>query len=161
MKKLLAVVTAAVALSVIMAGIAGSVVLAGGTNTLTVNATVSGSCQFITATSTLSFTLDPGSGANATATTVPTLWCTRGTTATITVGNGTNFTGGNKRMKSLANPNEFIPYSLVLTPVGAITGLGKNTPINLTITGTVLTADYVNALAANDYTDTVVITITP
>jgi spore coat protein U-like protein len=158
MKKLLAAMAATVALSVI---ITGSAVLAGGTNTLTVNATVSGTCQFITPTSTLSFTLDPSSAANATATTIPTLWCTRGTTATITVGNGTNFTGGNKRMKSLANPTEFIPYTLALTPVGVITGLGKNTPISLTISGTVLTADYVNALAANDYTDTVVITITP
>jgi len=155
MKKIL--LAAAVALIVI---ITGSVAMAAGTNTLTVNATVVGTCNFNTATSTISFTLDPNSSADGTATTVPTFWCTRGTTVTPTTDNGKNFSGGSKRMKSTANPTEFIPYSVTLTP-SSTSGSGKSTPINLTVTGTVLNADYVSALAANDYTDTVVITIKP
>lgn len=156
MKKLL--VVAAVALIVI---VTGSIALAGDTNTLTVTATVLGSCKFNTATSTLTFTLDPSSVADATVSTVPTFWCSNGTTVgTPTTNNGLNYSGGSKRMKSASNPTAFIPYSVTLTP-GSTTGAGKSTPINLTVTGTVLNANYINALAANDYSDTVVITIAP
>ena len=155
MKKLL--IAAAV---VLIAIITSSVAMAAGTNTLTVNATVVGTCGFNSATSIISFTLDPSSSADATATTIPTFWCTRGTTVTAVTNNGLNFSGGSKRMKSTANPTEFIPYSIAMTP-GSTTGSGKGTPINLTVTGTVFNANYINALAVNDYTDTVVITITP
>jgi len=161
MNKSISLVSAVVVVAVIVFAM-GGVASAGGTNTLTVNATVLGACHFNTAASTLSFTLDPSSGADAVATVVPTFWCTRGTTLTtpVTTDNGLNFLGGSKRMKSTANPTEFIPYTVALTPASTL-GAGKSTPINLTVTGTVLNANYINALAANDYTDTVVITIAP
>lgn len=154
MKKLLVITT--VALFVIMTG---SIALAD-TNTLTVNATLSGTCKFNTPTSTLSFTLDPSSSADATAQALPTFWCSRGVTLlTPTTNNGLWFSVS-KRMRSAGHTTEFIPYSVALTP-SSTTGLGKTNPITLTVDGTVLNADYVNALAATDYTDTVVITIAP
>lgn len=154
MKKLL--ILLAVALIVMMTGI---VVLAAD-NTLTVNATVTGTCKFITPASTLSFTLDPGSGDDATATVTPTFWCTKGSAVAAASDNGLNGVLTQKKMKSTAHDSELIPYSIALTP-GSTTGSGKSTPINLLVTGTVLNADYINAMAYNDYTDTVVITITP
>jgi spore coat protein U domain-containing protein, fimbrial subunit CupE1/2/3/6 len=160
MNKRISLVSAVVAVAVIVFAMGGAA-SAGGTDTLTVNATVLGSCYFNTATSTLPFTLDPSSGANAVATVVPTFWCTRGTTVTTLSNNtGLNFAAGSNRMKSAANPTEFIPYSLGLSAASML-GAGKSTPINLTITGTVLNANFINALAANDYSDTVVITIAP
>jgi hypothetical protein len=63
-------------------------------------------------------------------------------------------------MKSAGTPAEMILYSLALTPASG-SGTGKNTPITLLVTGTVLNADYVDAMALNDYTDTVVLTIAP
>ena len=160
MNKRISLVSAVVVVAVIVFAM-GGVASAGGTNTLTVNATVLGACHFNTAASTLSFTLDPSSGADAVATVVPTFWCTRGTTVTtLSYNNGLNFAAGSNRMKSSANPTEFIPYSLGLSAASMI-GAGKSTPINLTVTGTVLNANFINALAANDYSDTVVITVAP
>jgi spore coat protein U domain-containing protein, fimbrial subunit CupE1/2/3/6 len=160
MNKRISLVSVVVVVAVIVFTMVG-VASAGGTNTLTVNATVLGACYFNTATSTLPFTLDPSSGANAVATVVPTFWCTRGTTVTtLSAGNGLNYLAGSNRMKSAANPTEFIPYSLALSAASML-GAGKSNPINLTVTGTVLNANFINALAANDYSDTVVITIAP
>ncbi|OGR05064.1 MAG: hypothetical protein A2511_05715 [Deltaproteobacteria bacterium RIFOXYD12_FULL_50_9] len=153
MKKLL--VGAALTLIVI---ITGSLAMAA-TNTLTVNGTVTGTCKFITPASSLSFTLDPSLATDAIATTTPSFWCTRGATYSATTDDGMNFLAG-KRMKSTGSPSEFIKYSVDLTSASG-TGSGKSTPILLLVTGTVSNADYINALAANDYTDSVVITITP
>jgi spore coat protein U-like protein len=62
-------------------------------------------------------------------------------------------------MRHATDVTEFIPYSLSLSPTTG-TGSGPATPITLTIDGSILNADYVNALAGN-YSDTVVLTITP
>lgn len=161
MKKVASLVTVMVVVALIVITLEGRA-SATGKSTLTVNATVTGTCQFNTASSTLQFTLDPSSSADVNATVVPTFWCTRGTMVTtpIITDNGLHFSGGSKRMMSAANPTEFIPYTVDLVPAST-TGAGKSTPINLTITGTVLNPDYVNALAASDYSDTVVITIAP
>jgi len=160
MKKMFSFVSVMVVVALFVI-VMGGVASAAGTNTLTVNATVVGTCQFNTATSTLSFTLNPSSAADAVVTTTPTFWCTAGTTVTTPVAfsQGNNYSGGSNRMKSTTT-GTFIPYSLVLTPTST-TGAGKSTPINLTVTGTVVNANYINAMAANDYTDTVTITIAP
>ena len=153
MKKLLVVV--AVALIVMMTG---SVAMAA-TNTLTVNASVSGKCVFNSGTSTLDFgILDPASTADATGTANPQFWCTKGSAYTASAGQGLNFSTKN-RMKGVTTATEFVPYSLVLAPASG-TGTGKNTPITLLVTGTVLNADYVD-VAAQSYTDTVVLTVLP
>jgi len=152
MKKLL---VAAVALIFMMTG---SVVIAAD-NTLTVQATVTGTCKFVTGTSTLNFgTLDQGLATDPTGTASPTFWCTKGSTYTATTGQGLNYSVKN-RMSSLST-TDFIPYTLGLAPATG-SGSGKTTPITLTVTGTILNADYVNVAAAANYTDTVVITITP
>lgn len=158
MKKILL----AAAVMMVVIAMAGSLVMAGGTNSLTVSATVLGTCNFSAPTSTLSFgTLDPNSTAPATASATPTFWCSRGTTLTSVITNtGMNYSGTSKRMLSAANPGEYIPYSLSLTP-GSTIGAGRGTPITLTVAGTVLNTDFINALAASDYSDTVLITIAP
>lgn len=153
MKKLL--IVAAVALIVMMTGI---VVLAA-TNTLTVNATVTGTCRFNSGTSTLDFgTLDQSLTTDPTGTASPTFWCTKGSAYTAAAGQGLNYSSKNRMLSSTTS--EFIPYSLGLAPAAG-SGSGKTTPITLTVTGTILNADYVNVAAASNYTDTVVITITP
>jgi len=160
MKKIVSLVSAVfvVALFVI---VMGGVASAAGTNTLTVNATLTGACQFTSpASETLSFPLDATQSTDVNVTVNTSFWCTKGTAVTaVTTDNGQNFSAGSKRMKSTST-GDFIPYSLVLTPAGT-TGLGKTSPINLQIAGTVVNANYVNATAAADYADTVVITITP
>lgn len=157
MKKLLVVAVVAVAALIVM--MTGSEVMAA-ENTLTVNGTVIGTCKFNTPTSTLSFILDPSLATDATATTNPAFWCTRGASYAAVTDNGVNFVGTQKKMKSAGTPAELINYSVALSPASG-TGSGKGTPISLVVTGTVLNADYINAMALNDYTDTVVITITP
>jgi hypothetical protein len=161
MKKLVVAVVAmkklAVAVVALIVMMTGSVALAD-TNTLTVNGTVTGTCKFVTATSTLSFTLDPSLATDATATTSPTFWCTKGAAYTATSGQGSNYSTKN-RMKGLTTLTEFIPYSLVLSPASG-SGTGKNTPITLLVTGTVSNADYVD-VAAQNYSDTVVLTVLP
>ncbi|HUI44563.1 MAG TPA: spore coat protein U domain-containing protein [Nitrospirota bacterium] len=161
MNKVISLASVVVVVALIILAM-GRVASASGTSTLTVTATVLGECQFITTASTLAFTLDPSSAANATATASPTFWCTLGTTVTTPVAynQGLNYSGGSNRMKSTSNPTQFIPYTLALTPSGT-TGLGRSNPLTLTVTGTVLNANYINAMAANDYTDTVTITIAP
>jgi spore coat protein U-like protein len=161
MKKIVSLLSAIVVVAFVVSFI-GGVAFAANNSTLYVNATVTGTCQFNTGASTLQFTLDPSSSSDAIATVVPTFWCTRGTTVTtpIATDNGLHYSGGSKRMMSAANPTEFIPYAIDMVPAST-TGAGKSSPINLTINGTVLNANYVNALAADDYSDTVVITIAP
>jgi hypothetical protein len=127
------------------------------TNALTVNAQVVGTCKFSTATSTLSFgTLDQTLTTPATAQTIPTFWCTKGATATITSNDGANALGTQKRLKS---GTDYIDYSLTLA-AASTTGAGKTSPIDLTIDGTIANAAYVNA-PAGIYSDTVLINITP
>lgn len=152
MKKLIVVL---IAISIIaMSGVA----MAGDTATLTVSASVTGTCKF-NAGATLDFgSLDPSSTADATAQVKPTYWCTKGTTATgVTAGQGLNYSSSNRMAGG--TPADFIPYSLSLTG-GTQTGAGKGTPLTLTIDGTITNANYINA-SAGSYTDSVVLTITP
>ena len=89
-------------------------------------------------------------------------------TMTVTPGNGANFSGGFRRLKSGAN---FIPYSLSSPPTAPWTGTtagpwtrsrpGNGVFVPLpAVTGTILGPDYINA-AAGVYSDTVVLTVTP
>lgn len=134
--------------------------LAADSNTLTVSANVVGTCKFNSATSTLAFgALDPASAGNATASGSTTFWCTKGASFSMSDDDGLYETGLNaNRMKHLTLA-EYIPYSVSFTP-SAATGSGPTTPITLTLGGTILNADFVNA-SAGDYEDTVVISITP
>lgn len=65
---------------------------------------------------------------------------------------------GTNRMRHAAVLSEYLPYRLALNPDSGI--VPKNARQTLTITGTVLGADYQDSSAGN-YSDTVVVTILP
>jgi hypothetical protein len=154
MKKLLAI-TAAAAI-VAMAGTA----LAADSNTLTVQASVTGTCKFSSPTSTLNFgALDPSVGTDVTASTTTNFWCTKGvSTDVITAGNGSNWSGTKRQMKDTAGA-DLIPYTLSLSK-DSNPNVGPATPRTLTIDGGVLGTDYTGKTASS-YSDTVVLNITP
>jgi spore coat protein U-like protein len=153
MKKLILVVSALGVLA------AAGPALAVSTNTISVSASVSPTCKFSSGTSTLNFgTLDPTSAANATASASTTFWCTKGATYSVSNDNGLHSSGSTIRMQNSTDLTQFMPYTLAYTNSG--TGLGKNTPVTLNVTGTILNSDYVDAAAGN-YADSVVLTVTP
>ncbi len=134
-------------------------------NVLTVSASVLSKsvCKFNTKTSALDFgNLDPGSASNVTAVTTIGFKCVGSApmaTFLITQDDGLNETGpGNNRMQHATVLTEFLPYTLSLSPTSAT--VPKNSPQTLTVTGTVIAADYQNAFIGS-YADSVVITIDP
>lgn len=130
-------------------------------NTLTVRAHVKGTCKFSTATSTLDFgQLDPSIPAPVNMSTTTGFWCTKGLTTQIALAAdfSVNAVGTTRRMKD-STGLEFIPYSLTLLPDSG-TNQGPDIPRTLTISGTVLAADYIGK-SEGDYSDTVVLTFTP
>jgi spore coat protein U-like protein len=128
-------------------------------NTLTVAASVTGTCRFSSGTSTLNFgALDQSSAADASATGNTQFWCTRNATYTVGANNGLYF-DTTRRMRHASENTEFIPYNLTFTPTAG-TGSGKTSPITLNLSGTITNANYVNAVAGN-YADTVTLSITP
>lgn len=129
-------------------------------NTLTVTASVLGTCQFSTATSTLDFgVLDPSSGADVPGTATTQFWCTKGViTDAFTAGNGANYASATRQMKNTAG-TELIPYTLTLIK-DSVANAGPGTLRTLTIDGGVQGADYI-AKSAGSYSDTVAISVLP
>ena len=145
------------AVALVVVAMAGSA-MAAGTQTVAVSANVVGVCQFLTG-GTMAFTLNPSVGGDVAGTAVqPTFWCTRGTTAAITDNNGLHFGVGSRRMVHETSATDFIPYSFTYTASSA--GSGRNTTITMDLASTVVSADYLDALAGN-YADTVTLTINP
>jgi len=89
-------------------------------------------------------------------------WCSKGLVYTVTMGNGNNASGTQRRMKGIATTNstEFLPYTLAPDAPASGTGAGPATLMTLTLTGTVRGADY-NVLSVGQFMDTVVVTIAP
>lgn len=118
-------------------------------------------CKFTTLPPTqLSFGLvDPSSTTAATAQISAVFEC-KGSAPTavyaITADNGLYYSGS-RRMRH-TNATNYLPYSIALAPASGT--VAKNTPVNLTITGTISVADFQNAIAG-DYSDTVVVTVQP
>lgn len=152
------------------AGLAPSPASAQGTATLSVSAVVLSRnvCQFRNVPGNqphvLAFgDLDPADSANATAIVSSVEFVCRGSspiaTFSITQNGGLHSTGGpaGNRMKH-ATADEFLPYTLALSPAAG--SVPRNQFFTLTITGTVLLANYRAALIG-DYSDTVVLTINP
>jgi spore coat protein U-like protein len=128
------------------------------TNTLTVQASVLGTCRFSSSTSTLSFgALDPSVGTDVSGSTTTNYWCTKGVTALITPGFGEHRVGTTRQMIDIGS-GDLIPYSL--TFAGSGTPAGPGSPLTLTITGNVLGTDYISK-SAGGYSDTVLITLAP
>lgn len=140
---------------------AGGAAWAADTNTLTVSASVVGTCKFTAPkTSTLDFgPLDPSVGGNVSGSAITQFWCTKGvTTDLITANMGLNPAGATRQMRDSVSL-DLIPYSLTLSPVAGANA-GPTSPRTLGISGTVLAADYTSK-AAGSYSDTVTLTIAP
>jgi spore coat protein U-like protein len=155
MKKLLAI-----GMVVAMMSAAGTAMAATSTADLSVTATMTATCS-ISTPAAMNFTLNATSTNDATATSSVDIWCTKGTSGTLTFGTGLNPSGGENYMHS-TSANDSIRYSLAPTTASDAnyTGQGKNNGKTIELTGTVANADYVNAAAADDYEDTVVLTVT-
>lgn len=142
--------------------------IAADTASLTVNATVNGVCKFTapaSATLTLSNValpatgIDPSSATSATGSTTLLYRCTKGQAPGFSAGQGNNWSGSSNQVKH-ATLADVMAYSLSLSP-SAPTGAGfAAADQTLTITGSILQADF-QAAAAGNYTDTVVISVTP
>ncbi len=127
------------------------------TATVTVSATVVGTCKFNSGGS-ITFTLDPSVGGDVNGTvTQPQFWCTKNASYTITDDDGLNETGANQNRLSNGT-GEYIPYSFTYTATG--TGNGPANPITMDIASTILSADYLN-VSAGVYNDTVTLTVNP
>lgn len=155
MKKIVAIITAAAITA--MAGAA----MASDTNTLTVTASVTGACKFVSNSSTLAFgALDPAVGADVDKSVDIEFWCTKGVTETFDAADGSNWSGSKRQMKETAAAGtDLIPYDLTLTP-DTNPNVGPGTYRTLTVEGKVLGSDYVDKNAGS-YTDSVLLTITP
>jgi len=120
--------------------------------TVNVSANVVGTCKFNTTSANLAFgSLDPAVGGNASTSATLSFWCTKGATVTVS----DNKAG----VYNLTSGINTIPYSVAYTPAST-TGAGKSNPINLTVNGTILEADWINA-SVGAYTDTIIVSINP
>ena len=89
-------------------------------------------------------------------------WCTKGLAYTVTMSNGNNAQGPNRRMKGVAttNSNEYLSYDLTSTSPSSNIGTGPATPQTYAMTAAVKGTDY-NVLSVGQLKDTVVVTIAP
>jgi spore coat protein U-like protein len=85
-------------------------------------------------------------------------WCSAGTTHTIAVDNGQNYSGGTRYMKR-ADGSETIAYSLTHSPSSG-TGQGP-TPEAKVEVNVGLVANALTSVPPGEYEDTVTVTITP
>jgi spore coat protein U-like protein len=133
--------------------------------TLAVSAVVlsRNSCRFVTTSWAIDFgTIDPSSGANATASVSASFVC-RGSSASATYSivadDGLYSPGaGSRRMRHGTATTQYMAYSLALTPASAT--VPKNTTQSVTMTGTITPAQFGDAIAGS-YSDTVGITLSP
>jgi spore coat protein U-like protein len=130
------------------------------TNTVTVQANVVGTCKFLSSTSTLDFgSLDPSSGRDVNASTTVQFWCTKNTNYSISDDDGLYESGADQNRMKGPGESDYISYTFSYSPASG-TGSGRTTPITLTISGSIAYANYKDAAAGN-YSDTVVLTISP
>ena len=126
-------------------------------HSVTVNATVSGSCKFNAASSTVSLTLDPTASTAATQNASIGYRCTKGTSPSFSLASGStsSATGGN-----LVNGSESIAYTFSSTSGGAGSGMGAGNDKTLGLSVSVNQANAAN-VTPNVYTDTIAVTLTP
>ena len=130
---------------------------AGDNHTVTVNATVNGTCKFNAGTSTVNVTLDPTASSTVTQTASILYRCTKGTAPTFALASGStsSATGGN-----LVNGAESIAYTFSSTSGGSGSGMGTGNDKTLGLSVSVNQANAAN-VTPNVYTDTIAITLTP
>lgn len=159
--------TKAIAVGFALCGLAMALpAAAAGSYTLTVNATVVGTCKFTpTTTGSVSVTnngtnIDPSLATAATGTKTITYKCTSGVTPAMAFAGANDPSVGVHEVKSTATPTNLMLYTVGTTALGAGTGFGAAAQ-SVDVTVTIAAADYQNAAAAADYTDTLTISITP
>ena len=132
--------------------------MAAGNATVTVDATVVGTCQWITIAGALDLgNLTVGDIGPIAAATQPDFWCTQGAAYTITDDDGLNESGpGAPRLTD--GGGNFIDYSYTYTAGGF--GGGPLGTITMDFNASVLEADYA-AQPAGGYSDSVLLTISP
>jgi len=135
---------------------------------LIVQASVAARCNVSTTTVNFS-TYDPTVGTPTDQNGVVTIQCTKGTVATIDLGNGSNFSGGTRRMAGTLLPTEYLTYGLSAVSAGGATWgstaggttVGYTAPnasaTNLTVFGRMAAGQDVSV---DSYQDTVVVTAT-
>ena len=126
------------------------------TQTVTVTASIAGVCKFTAAIATVAFgAIDPSTTGTKTQGLGFAYRCTKGTTATLSLGAIT-------AMTSATTPTDTIPFTVGALPAGAIgTGFGTtSTATNVNVPVTIAQADYQNA-KADSYSGSVVVSINP
>ena len=144
---------------------AADLALAGEFAAVPVNAIVlsKSNCKFNTPTATnLAFgSIDPSSGANATAAATLVIIC-RGSAPiasyALSHDSGLYKTGVNLNRMKHATLNTYLPYALTMTPASG--SVAKNVDQIITLSGMITPADFQNA-DIGGYADTVVITLSP
>ena len=133
------------------------VVQAADNHTITVNATVAGTCKFTSAASTVNLTIDPTAATNVSQAGSVQYRCTKGTSPVFDLASGStgSDSGGN-----LVNGAESIPYTFASAGSAAGTGMAAGQEKTLSVTVTVNQASAAN-VTPNTYTDTIAITLTP
>jgi spore coat protein U-like protein len=151
------VVLAAMAFVFIMVG---SAFATDTTTTVKSTASIANACQ-LGGTGAIAFgDLDQVTGAAKAdvAATGYTLWCTKDYSASISINNGGNESGGTRNLKNTTNA-DLIPYTLAWTT--PVKGDGKSTDIatsKVGLKGTIAAGAYAD-VSAGSYDDTVTITI--
>jgi hypothetical protein len=143
-------------------------VFGAGSNTLSLAADVTGTCQVTTAPGVLNFgTINPSGGSNVVASTTFAMKCTKSTVSTAASDNGGLHFSGTKRMQHSVTATAFLPYSITYSGDVGFTGQGFGVAAaaqTVTVNGTVTPAQFQNALVTTGgqvYADTVTITVNP
>jgi spore coat protein U-like protein len=150
-KKLIAAACATAAM------LMGGAAVAADSHTITVNATVSGTCKFNAPTSIVNMTIDPTAATTVSGNAAVVYRCTKGTAPVFALSSGStsSATGGN-----LVNGAESIPYTYSSVSGGAGTGMGAGQDKTLAVTISVNQANAAG-VTPNTYTDTIAIDVTP
>ncbi len=123
-----------------------------------INADVVGTCEFVDASDvSINFGALTAGMADQTKAGSTQFWCSNGVSYTVAANDGINFEAGSKQMTSGAHK---LPYELTLDKTSG-TGTGVSGPITLNLTATINGSDLDNAHVGTNYTDTVVLTLTP
>ncbi len=143
------------------AGVAGDAPAAD-THTITVSATVNGTCRFQgAATSTIALTVDPSAATTVSNTGTVLYRCTKGQSPSFTMQSSSTLspTGGNVSGPSPATTESF-PYTYTSTNTGAGTGFGTGNDKTLSVTVSVVQSAAAN-VSAGVYTDTITVSLNP
>lgn len=143
-----------IAVAITLSSIVGSVYA--DTQTVPVTASIAGVCKFSGTIATVAFGLiDPSTTGTKTQPLAFAYRCTKGTTASLSLGTITPMAGATA-------PADSIPFAVAALPAGVLgTGFGTgSTATNVSVLVSILQADYQN-VKADAYSGSVVVNIAP